>query len=84
MSVSVDCSEIIAQMLQQCSLEGRQPTGEEYELIISNLQQVNVQLQQAIIQVQQDKNELEIYCTRSSHDRETALRILHTEHLEVV
>ena len=84
MSVSVDCSEIMARILQQCSLEDRQPTGEEYELIISYLQQVNVQLQQGIIQVQQEKNELEINCTRSSHDREIALGILHTEHLEVV
>ena len=91
MSISVDCSEIIAQVDQQCRLEGRQPAQEEYNLIISCLRQVNVELQQTIMQLQQDKNELEHQnqtlnsrCALFSQNRESSLELLRNKHLEVV
>ena len=91
MSISVDCSEIIAQVIQRCRLECRQPTGEEYEIIISCLQQANGQLQQTIMQLQQDRNELackneilDSKCALSVQDSQKSLELLRHKHLEVV
>ena len=90
MSISVDCSDIITQVDQQCRLEGRQPTQEEYNFIISYLQQTNVHLQQTIMQLQQDKNELarknetlDSKFVLSLQDKEKSLELLPNEHLEV-
>ena len=91
MSISVDCSEIIDQLNQQCGLECRQPTRQEYEFVISSLQQVNLQLQEAIMQLQQDKNELahnneilDSKCAQLSQDSQNSLELLRKEHLKVV
>ena len=90
MSISVDCSDIITQVKQQCKLEGREPTGEEYDFVISCLQQVNVQLQQASVQLQKDNNELahknetlDSKFALSLQDNENSLELLHNKHLEV-
>ena len=91
MSISQDCSEIIAQVQEKCRLEGRHPTGEEYNFIISCLQQANVQLYQAVIQLQQHHTELvqinetlDSKCTRFSQDRDISQELLRNKHLEVV
>ena len=76
MSVSVDCSEIITQIHQQCSLEGRQPTGEEYNHVIICLQEANMQLVQHKAQLVQMNETLNSRCTRLSEDREIAQEIL--------
>ena len=97
MSISVDCSDIITQVNQRCTVEDRCPTGEEYDFVISRLQQANVQLQQANVQLQQanvqlqqEKNALvhenetlESKCTYYLQDRENSLKLLRNEHLEV-
>ena len=69
MNISFDCSEVIAEVNQRCTLEGRQPTVEEYDFVIDCLRQANTQLLQM--------NE------RLSHDREISQKLFHTEHLEV-
>ena len=58
MNYSVDCSEIIAQVQYLCTLECRQPTGDEYNLIITHLQKVNVHLQQFNLELQQENARL--------------------------
>jgi len=76
----VDCSHIIAHVNQQCALENRLPTGEEYSFIIENLQQVNTQLLQTI----ETSNITCVTCARLSNEKEISQRILHSEHLEVM
>ena len=77
MTVSLDCSEVVALVEQRCASENRQPTEEEYKLLIHYYQQANSQL----IQMNEALN---IQCAHLSNDGVITLNILHKEHLEVV
>ena len=59
MNISFDCSEVIAEVNQRCTLEGRQPTAEEYILVFDCLRLANTQLQQANAESQQANADLQ-------------------------
>ena len=84
MSILVDCSDVIAQIQHRCRLEGRQPTGEEYDHVIGCLQQVNVYLLQCDNQLAQEKETLEAKCAHLLQDREINQEILLNKHHEVM
>ena len=83
MNYSIDCSEIIAQLELQCAQENRQPTGDEYNFIITQLQQANMQLIQCIIKLQQDKETVDSRCANLLKDRGTNQDIIGKQNREV-
>ena len=76
LNISLDCSEVIAQVDRQCAMEGRQPTAEEYDSIIGYLQKANAQL----LQMNEASQDI---CVRLSQEREICQGLLHSKHLEV-
>ena len=90
MNYSVDCSEIIAHVQYLCTQQHRQPTEDEYNLIIAHLQKVNVYLQKVILELQQENAQLlqsnetvNSKCTNLLIDRGTNQDIIRKKLLEV-
>ena len=98
MSNSVNYSDIIAQIQQRCRIEGRQPTLEDYNDVISFLQQTSLHFQQENAQLQLKNSHLlqhythlmqaneicKVKCTHLSEDNKISQEILLRKHLEVI